>query len=439
MTHARHLLFAEGRSAGLFDPLDQIRPPCLLRNGAVTIAERWIALLQPQSVSAAVRPWIAGQLRETLNWQVNAPLDDGPDELWIIAGAPSPVAFDPSWRTGSAAGKMWTGNGHSVAVLDRRSIAQHKSQLNAWVADGGQGGCPVDLSGEALAGEIIGPRGLWDLIDNLRRQLAFDWETWWRTRANPRPDDVQIHPAAVLIDEAKIACGAGVRLGPHTVVDASQGPVILDTRCVVEPFTRLEGPVYVGPHSRLTGGKIGGGCAFGPACKLGGEIEASIVQGFSNKVHEGFFGHGFIGEWVNLGALTTNSDLKNTYGTVRVVRGGTSHDTGAIKVGSYVSDHTKTGIGVLLPTGATIGAGTNIIAGGLTPKHLPAFMWGGQGQYEDHDIDRMITSARVAISRRTYERQELGYPGEMTEAEETALRELFKRTRASRAAFTAAT
>ena len=162
---------------------------------------------------------------------------------------------------------------------------------------------------------------------------------------------------------------------------------------------------------------------------------ASALQGFSNKVHEGFFGHGFIGEWVNLGALTTNSDLKNTYGTVRVVRGGQLVDTGAIKVGSYISDHTKTGIGVLLPTGATIGAGTNIITGGLTPKSLPAFVWGGQGHYEDHDIDRMIAAARIAISRRSYERHAAGLPGELSEGEEAALRTLFDETQAARAAF----
>ena len=254
-----------------------------------------------------------------------------------------------------------------------------------------------------------------------------------------RPDSVHIHPAAVLIDEEKIAFGAGARIGPHTVVDASQGPVILDDGCSIEPFTRLEGPVYVGRHTRLTGGKITGGCAFGPACKLGGEIEASIVQGFSNKVHEGFFGHGFIGEWANLGALTTNSDLKNTYGTVRVVQNGALVETGAIKVGSYISDHTKTGIGVLLPTGATIGAGTNIITGGLTPKSLPPFVWGGQGHYEDHDIDRMIAAARIAVSRRSYERHEEGLPGELAAGEEAALRTLFAQTAAARAAFVSGT
>lgn len=438
MSRSRHLVLAEGRAVGLFDPLDQLRPGYLLRTGAMTIAERWIAVLQPAVITVAVRPWLAESVQESTTWRVNDAIENAPDELWIIEGAPSPIGPVEPWSTLEGTG-CWRDEHHAIVVLDKVAVERHHDALNDWIVNGGQDTSPVDPPRNALGGEVLAPSGLWHIVENVRRQLTFDWEFQWRDRVGARPEGVQIHPSAVLIDEDKIAFGTGVRVGPHTVVDASQGLVILDEGALIEPFTRLEGPVYVGRHTRLTGGKITGGCAIGPASKIGGEFEASIVQGFSNKVHEGFFGHGFIGEWVNLGALTTNSDLKNTYGTVRVVRNGALVDTGAVKVGSYISDHTKTGIGVLLPTGATIGAGTNIITGGLTPKSLPPFVWGGQGHYEDHDIDRMITAARIAVSRRSYERHGQGLPGELTRGEEAALRTFFAQSQAARTAFVSAT
>jgi UDP-N-acetylglucosamine diphosphorylase/glucosamine-1-phosphate N-acetyltransferase len=229
-----------------------------------------------------------------------------------------------------------------------------------------------------------------------------------------------------------------VRIGPCAVVDASTGPIILDSGAEIEPFTRLSGPAYVGRSTQLLGGKVMGPCAFGPGCKISGEIEASIVQGFSNKAHDGYFGHGFLGEWVNLGAMTTNSDLKNTYGTVRVLRSGETVDTGCIKVGSYLSDHTKAGIGTLLPTGACLGVGVNIVAGGLTAKSIPPFVWGGAGDYMEHRLERMLETTKIVVERRAELRRLVGLAERMSSAETAALRVCFEQSEASRRAFLSA-
>ena len=130
------------------------------------------------------------------------------------------------------------------------------------------------------------------------------------------------------------------------------GPVMIDRGAIVHAFSRLEGPCYVGPESWIVGAKLRANSTIGPCCRIGGEVEASIVQGYSNKYHEGFLGHSYVGEWVNLAAATQTSDLRNDYDNVRVTINGKRLSTGHNKVGSYFGDHTKTGLAALLNTGS---------------------------------------------------------------------------------------
>jgi hypothetical protein len=140
---------------------------------------------------------------------------------------------------------------------------------------------------------------------------------------------------------------------------------------------------------------------IGPQCRIAGEVEECVWQGWSNKRHHGFVGHSWIGEWVNLGALTTTSDLKNNYGTVRVHEDGEEVESGESKIGSILGAHVKTGIGTLLPTGAVIGVGANVFGGGrFAPKHLPAFAWWDGEEMAEHRFDRFVETARIAMSRR---------------------------------------
>ena len=156
MSRSRHLLFAEGRTVGLFDPLDQLRPGYLLRNGALTIAERWIALLQPESITAAARPWLANTINPSSGWQVNAAIDEIPGELWIIEGAPSPIGAVEAWSQPEGSGS-WRDGHHAIIVLDKQTFASHRQTINDWITRGGQGACPIDAPGTALTGEVHGP------------------------------------------------------------------------------------------------------------------------------------------------------------------------------------------------------------------------------------------------------------------------------------------
>ncbi len=153
-----------------------------------------------------------------------------------------------------------------------------------------------------------------------------------------------------------------------------------------------------------------------------------------NKAHAGFFGHGILGEWVNLGAMTTNSDLKNNYGTVRVKRGDADAETGLIKVGSFIADHSKTGIGTLIPTGATWGVGVNYFGGNMAPKHLPSFVWGDGNTLVEHRIDKMLATANAALKRRSSVLTQLGRSEQLSEGEISILQSIFNNSAQSRSA-----
>jgi UDP-N-acetylglucosamine diphosphorylase/glucosamine-1-phosphate N-acetyltransferase len=145
------------------------------------------------------------------------------------------------------------------------------------------------------------------------------------------------------------------------------------------------------------------GTTIGPVCKVGGEIEASIIHGYSNKQHDGFLGHSYLGQWVNFGADTVTSDLKNTYGTIRVSINGTGVETGEQLVGSLIGDHAKTGIGTILPTGCVIGVLANLFTSGSVPKFVPSFSWISECGRESCRLEKVLQTARIVMGRRGVE------------------------------------
>ena len=196
---------------------------------------------------------------------------------------------------------------------------------------------------------------------------------------------------------------ATARLDPFVVIDATSGPVWIDRDVRVQAFTRIEGPAYVGPGTQLFRANIREGCSFGPTCRLGGEIEECILQGFVNKYHDGFLGHSYVCPWVNLGALTTNSDLKNDYSDVSVPLQGEKIPTGSTKVGAFIGDHTKTALCSLFNTGSAIGVMSLILPGGeLLPKHIPSFTryWHGRIEPLPDGCESGLKTAKVVMSRR---------------------------------------
>lgn len=261
----------------------------------------------------------------------------------------------------------------------------------------------------------------WHLIQNNGKAIDDDFK-----HIPDRGVHGELAPQAAIVGDKNlvhIAPGAVVR--PFVTLDTGHGPIILDKDVIVHPYTHIEGPNALGEKSQAFGGNIREGCAIGPVCRVRGEIEESIIHGYSNKHHDGFLGHAYVGEWVNLGAFTTNSDLKNDYTSVQVYIKGELVDSDDLKVGSFIGDHTKTSIGTLLTTGAVIGVMSNVVhAGALVPKFVPSFCW----FIHDHatkgfGFQHMVNTAAKAMERRKIQ---------LTLEDEAMLKTVFEMTKEER-------
>jgi UDP-N-acetylglucosamine diphosphorylase/glucosamine-1-phosphate N-acetyltransferase len=237
----------------------------------------------------------------------------------------------------------------------------------------------------------------WDLINANAEMLHYGWKQFGgRGELQGRVCD-GVH----ILNEKAVHLGSDSTIKPGTVLDAEEGPIFIGERVTIGPNATLIGPCYVGDGCMIRpNATIGEGTTIGPRCKVGGEIEGSIFQGYANKQHEGFLGHSYVAEWVNLGAGTFNSDLKNTYGTVRVPVNGIEVDSGQMFVGLTIGDHSKTGIGQMFPTGAVVGFGCNVANGALAPKYVPSFTWLTNKGASPYDLDRCIAVAKRVMARR---------------------------------------
>jgi UDP-N-acetylglucosamine diphosphorylase/glucosamine-1-phosphate N-acetyltransferase len=263
----------------------------------------------------------------------------------------------------------------------------------------------------------------WDLVDYNPEQITKDFQL-----RGLRPRGGELRPEVAVMGPAEnIHVAEAAELHPFVVLDARKGPISIEAGAVVQPFTRIEGPCHIGAGAQLFRANVKEGSTIGPFCRVGGEIEASILHGYANKYHEGFLGHSYVCPWTNLGALSTNSDLKSDYSPVTVPLTGELVPTQRTKVGCYIGDHTKTAIGSLFNTGSSIGVFCMILPGGeLLPKHVPSFARVWHGELADGwELSRSLETARIVMSRRGKE---------LTLAEERLIRHLERQTWAEREA-----
>jgi UDP-N-acetylglucosamine diphosphorylase/glucosamine-1-phosphate N-acetyltransferase len=241
----------------------------------------------------------------------------------------------------------------------------------------------------------------WDLVNNNGAQLRADWAVLSKAIKGKKVKG-KLSAGVHLINKDEIIIGDGSIVKPGVVIDAEEGPVHIGANVAVLPQTTIIGPVSIGDGSIIKAGtRIYEDTTIGAMCKIGGEVEASIIHGYSNKQHDGFLGHSYLGEWVNLGAGTTNSDLKNNYGSVKVIINGELIDSGSQFVGVSIGDHTKTAINSVFNTGTVVGAACNIFGRGLPPRYVPSFSWGASGEtFTTYDLARAIEAARRVMSRR---------------------------------------
>lgn len=254
--------------------------------------------------------------------------------------------------------------------------------------DGHRPGTEVVVEAELLAWP-------WSLVTGADHRLARDLDALHRPDDDPGPLD-----GVVRMGEHGLALVDDAVVEPGVILDLRSGPIRLEAGVTVAGPARLTGPLHLGPGSVVFGGSLSR-VACGPVCKLRGEIADTVFLGYANKAHDGYLGHALVGRWVNLGAGTTNSDLKNNYGNVRVQLPHGRFDTNLMKVGVFLGDHVKTGIGTLLTTGGVVGAGSNVFGGGpAAPRHLPAFSWANADGVEPFRFDKFVEVAQAAMARR---------------------------------------
>jgi UDP-N-acetylglucosamine diphosphorylase/glucosamine-1-phosphate N-acetyltransferase len=221
--------------------------------------------------------------------------------------------------------------------------------------------------------------------------------------------------------EYDVSIGTDAEVEAGVVFDASEGPIIIGQHAVITSYTSINGPAFIGAETRVERGKIRRGTSIGSHCRVGGEINTSIFHGYSNKPHIGYIGHSYIGEWVNLEVLTTNSNFNN-YDTIEVFVNEKIIDSQKIKVGCFIGDYAQTGIGTLILPGTVIGVGCNIF-GGTAPKIVPSFSQGGIDGFSLGQLDKLLVDCQKNMKRRGVEQ---------TEADVELLRTIYQLTAAKR-------
>ena len=414
MSTENNLYVCEGGNAANLRPLSWTRPVYNLICGVNSLLDKIIAAYGSPACYLGVRPYLAE-----------------------LASAGRPLgAVNQLPRTGAL-------------VINGRALWS-PALAAAIPLDGPEG---IYISGETIIAARLDEGTLADLdpvnplsslpdhlpvMEGPAEVINHPWELAQKNAAQLRADsrhfgdlgrhEGEVHPAATLINRAGISLGSGANIGAGVVLNAEDGPIIIAAGVTIEPNAVLEGPLYIGAHSLVrAAARLYGGTSIGESCKVGGEISHAIIHGHSNKQHDGFLGHAYLGEWVNLGAGTTNSDLKNDYGTVRMsVSGGEPVDTGEMFVGSLIGDHTKTGIGMLLNTGAVLGVGCNLYGGGLAPDYVPSFSWGTPGRLTTYRMGKFLAVAATVMARRSIS---------MTPANEKMLREVADLTAPERSSY----
>lgn len=248
--------------------------------------------------------------------------------------------------------------------------------------------------------DILQVKNTWDIfsLNDKAIQSDFDLITEGRT-SQPIPSGVQvIGKENIFIEE-----GATILF---STLNATNGPIYIGKDAQIMEGCSVRGPLAMCEHSLLKmGAKIYGATTLGPYCKVGGEVNNSVLFGYSSKGHEGFLGNSVLGEWCNIGADSNNSNLKNNYAEVKLWSYETERfaKTGLQFCGLMMGDHAKCGINTMFNTGTVVGVSANIFGSGYPRNFVPSFSWGGASGFTTYQLRKVFEVATVVMKRRDIE------------------------------------
>ena len=366
--------------ARAFQPFALTRPTGELRAGALLVRERWERALGVPCAGHVTSRHLAGFAEPG-----SAPVLERawmPEGSWLVNA-----------RFAPALSRVPEGD---VLEADGRVVAVRLAKgANADVGDG-EADLALLVKHDVRARVSVAGwwmQEVWDYVRHLVAMLESDIPILGAGVPTALPHGTfQLGGHPVFIEE-------GAVIEPNVCFDTTAGPILLRTTSHVQAFTRLVGPLYVGAHSIVTTDRVAAS-SIGDTCKVHGELSNTIFIGHANKGHDGFVGHSMLGRWVNLGAGTITSNLKNTYGTVQLWTPEGIRETGMQFLGTLFGDHAKTGIGTRLTTGCVLGSGANVFGSAMPPKAVAPFSWGEAGSYRPYRVDKFLEVAERMMSRR---------------------------------------
>lgn len=390
-------------TAELFAPFSLTRPVSELRAGALLIRERWERAFQlPVTAFVAAERLDhfdeLGAPRAATLVPAGAIVANSRFAPSLALGAPV-TPGTPGQGDGQDPPRAWRAGDRVAAVRLSRDVTAAElraaGSLEALLAGGAGVGRPDGADRGEAERELDG-RWLdapWELIATLEAQLTDDI-----LALAPSMDAVPTAGMTILGDHP-VLVARGATIEPFVCIDATAGPVLVRPGATISSFTRLVGPSVIGEGSTVLGGRVA--CvAIGERCKVSGDVSHVVLLAYANKGHEGFVGHSYLGRWVNLGAGTTTSNLKNTYGPVSLWTPRGYRDTGMQFLGTLFGDHVKTGIGTCLSTGTVLGAGANVFGGGMPARAVAPFAWGSGEPYATYELGRFVAVAERVMARR---------------------------------------
>jgi UDP-N-acetylglucosamine diphosphorylase/glucosamine-1-phosphate N-acetyltransferase len=374
-------------------PFTFIRPLADVRIGILTMREKWEMILQAKTSSLTV-DYLSQKyplVKKEDNILVNSSVFPTPelvDELLQLAPNQTLVSGD--------------------LLIAHRLRDSDIDNLDAEVLDAV---IPIET-----ASEIRKLTYLWDFITMNGIAIVDDFALLTRGRkSQPLPSHVRVSaPENIFIEEGAIL--------EHATINASQGPVYIGRDALIMDGAMIRGPVSVGQGSTvMMGARIYGNTTIGPVSKVGGEINNSIIFGYSNKSHDGFLGHSVVGEWCNIAADTNTSNLKIDYNDIRLwdYNEEAFVTTGLQNCGTFMGDHSKCGINTMFNTGTVIGVSAQVFGSGYMRNFIPSFTWGSVAGFSPVKIEKAIQTACLAYKRRNME---------LDKVDEDILRYVFEHT-----------
>ncbi len=399
-------------------PLTYTRPVYDLRCGILTLKEKAERYFPGREILLHTREYLIDSVKQNFPSNKVNEIPENIDELIFINGR---VVVDNEF-----ANNLESDGNDSAYYSDGTLIAVKLSSDRLQDARKNTGNIgeflsSLDLPEKEITATVI--KYPWNLVHQNGQELVKDYNLL--TKNEQVKIKGKVYDGVNMVEPDNIFIGEGSKIKPGVVLDAEGGPIYIGKNVTIFPNSVIEGPCYIGDGSKIkVGAKIYENTSIGPVCKVGGEVEESIIHSYSNKQHDGFLGHAYLGCWVNLGADTNNSDLKNNYGNVKVFINDEQIDSGSMFVGLTMGDHSKSGINTMFNTGTVVGVGCNVFGADFPPKYIPSFSWGGSESLTTYKLDKCMEVAKRVMARRDVE---------FTAADEKIFKTVFELTKGERA------